>query len=117
MKKLLIYVLLGFCAYKAWQDFGPKDKLPPLYNESYVAVYGRDSCGHTQGLLKKLRQEGIEPYYFVVDDPEVASNLHQRMETQGISSKRYNLPVVDVNANLIIRPSPSQVQQNYYVNK
>ncbi|MDO6621189.1 hypothetical protein [Shewanella sp. 6_MG-2023] len=43
MKQGLLLLLIGFCLYKAWQDFGPKPALPPLYNEPYVAVYGRDA--------------------------------------------------------------------------
>ena len=61
MKQGLLLVLIGFCLYKAWQDFGPKPTLPLLYSEPYVAVYGRDSCGHTQKLLRELKQQGIEP--------------------------------------------------------
>ncbi|MCE9686257.1 glutaredoxin [Shewanella sp. AS16] len=104
MKNLMLILLLGFCVYQGWQDFGPRPALVPLYDAPYVAVYGRDSCGHTQRLLRELRREGLAPHYFNVDDAEVADSLHERMESQGMSTKRYDLPVVDVNAKFSIRP-------------
>jgi hypothetical protein len=104
LKQLFLILLLGFCVYKGWQDFGPKPALAPLYDAPYVAVYGRDSCGHTQRLLRELRREGLAAHYFNVDDAEVAGRLHARMESQGISTQRYDLPVVDVNAKFSIRP-------------
>lgn len=104
MKQLFLILLLGFCVYKGWQDFGPKPALAPLYDAPYVAVYGRDSCGHTQRLLRELRREGLVAHYFNVDDAEVAGRLHARMESQGISTQRYDFPVVDVNAKFSIRP-------------
>ncbi|MDO6621191.1 glutaredoxin domain-containing protein, partial [Shewanella sp. 6_MG-2023] len=110
MKKLMLFTLLSLCLYKAWQDFGPKPSLPPLYSEPYVAVYGRDSCGHTQKLLRELRQQGMEPHYLNVDDMNIADSLHARMEMQNIATQRYNLPVVDVNASLTIRPTLASVQ-------
>ncbi|MDO6621209.1 glutaredoxin domain-containing protein [Shewanella sp. 6_MG-2023] len=113
MKQGLLLLLIGFCLYKAWQDFGPKPILPPLYNEPYVAVYGRDSCGHTQRLLRGLRQQGIEPHYLNVDDKNIADRLHARMEMQNIATQRYNLPVVDVNASLAIRPTLASVQDSF----
>ncbi|MBQ4889786.1 hypothetical protein J8L86_08005 [Shewanella sp. MMG014] len=113
MKKIMLFALLSLCIYKARQDFGPKPILPPLYNEPYVAVYGRDSCGHTQRLLKGLKQQGIEPHYLNVDDMNIANSLHARMELQKIPTQRYDLPVVDVNASLEIRPTLASVQEQF----
>jgi len=111
MKKLFVLVLFGFCLVKGWQDFGPKSKLEPLFSGSYVAVYGRDSCGFTKRMVKNLQQSQVNYRYFNVDDKVVANQLHSRMEQAGISTKRYNLPVVDVNGDLSVRPQYSQVKK------
>ena len=111
MKNILVLIFIGFCLVKAWQDFGPNTKVEPLFTEPYVAVYGRDSCGFTKRMVKNLQQSQVNYRYFNVDDNLVAEQLHQRMQQAGISTKRYNLPVVDVNGDLSVRPKFSQVQQ------
>ena len=111
MKKLLLLVFIGFCLAKGWQDFGPTSKVEPLFAQSYVAVYGRDSCGYTKSMVKNLQQSQVSYRYFNVDDKVVADQLHSRMRQAGISTKRYNLPVVDVNGDLSVRPKFGQVQQ------
>jgi hypothetical protein len=62
-------------------------------------------------MVKDLQQSQVNYRYFNVDDNLVAEQLHQRMQQAGISTKRYNLPVVDVNGDLSVRPKFSQVQQ------
>ncbi|MCP4986706.1 MAG: hypothetical protein GY928_11815 [Colwellia sp.] len=59
MKNILILIFFGFCLFKGWQDFGPTAAVEPLFNESYVAVYGRDSCGFTKRMVKKLQQSRV----------------------------------------------------------
>jgi len=111
MKKLLLLVFIGFCFVKAWQDFGPKSKVEPLFTKSYIAIYGRDSCANTQRMVKKLQQAHIDYHYFNVNDKVVADQLHSRMRQAGIPTKRYILPVVDVNGDLSVKPKFSQVRQ------
>ena len=88
-------------------------QLEPLFAEPYVAVYGRSSCGWTQSLLKKLADTNTNVHYFVVDERPVADSLHSRMEEAGIDTRRYNLPVVDINGELSIRPKLNAVLSNY----
>ncbi|MCW8865527.1 MAG: glutaredoxin [Colwellia sp.] len=113
MKNILLFAFLGFCLVKAWQDFGPVSKVEPLFTESYVAVYGRDSCGFTMRMVKKLQQSQVNYRYFNVDDKIIADQLHSRMEQAGIPTKRYKLPVVDVNGDLSVRPKFSQVMKQW----
>jgi len=109
MRNLLVFI--GFCLVKGWQDFGPTSKVEPLLNESYVAVYGRDSCSFTKRMVKNLQQSQVNYRYFNVDDKIIADQLHSRMKQAGIPTKRYNLPVVDVNGDLSVRPKFSHVRQ------
>ena len=108
MKQILFIALLGFAAVKFWPSIvGPG--VQPLHGAPYVAVYGRNNCGVTQAMLKTLRQQGIQYEYHLVDEPQVADLLHSRMESSGLSTRRYNLPVVDVSGTISVRPSPEQV--------
>lgn len=104
MKNILILIIACVLGYFAWQDFFQNKQLDALYEEPYVIVYGRDSCGWTHKYLKDLKEEGVEPIYEIVDNREIADELHSRMRTAGLDTSRYNLPVIDVNAQLFIRP-------------
>jgi len=78
--------------------------LPPLYDTPYLVVYGRDSCSLTQNTLRQLRNAGIVHHYEIVDDPQVAGLLHARMRQSGIDTRRYMLPVVDLNSKITVQP-------------
>lgn len=114
MKKLLLIIVLGVGLFQIWDKYGRS--VQPLYAEPYVAVYGRDSCGFTKKMLSDLKSSGVNYRYFIVDDQSVANELHARMEASGISIRRYNLPVVDVNGHLAVRPSYQDVISRYSIN-
>jgi glutaredoxin len=114
MKKIFLLVIVGLAGYQIWGQYSYLLSKPePLYDQAYVVVYGRDSCGFTQQTLKQLKRSGIPFEYENVDDQTVADLLHDRMEKSGISTRRYNLPVVDVNNHLSIRPDSREVVQEY----
>lgn len=113
MKNLIIIALLAFGGYSWWQDHQANKPLTPQFNTPYVAVYGRNSCGITQKMLSDLRSAGITPRYYIVDDRKTADTLHQRMEASGISTRRYNLPVVETNGHLSVRPTLASVLNQY----
>ncbi len=114
MKNILWTIFLIFCLFKGWQDVGLTAGVTPLFDEPYVAIYGRNSCGFTKRMINNLKQENINYRYFIVDEKTVANSLHQRMEQAGISTRRYNLPVVDVNASISVRPDFQRVAELYY---
>jgi hypothetical protein len=114
LKNLIILLVLAGVGYKGWTQYSLMANKPdPLYNEPYVVVYGRDSCGFTQQTLKELKQAGIPFEYESVDDRLVADLLHGRMRNSGIDTRRYNLPVVDVSNNIVIRPGTSSIIETY----
>jgi glutaredoxin len=114
MKKLLIILILVIGGYQAWNTLKHKSSfVEPLYDESYVVVYGRNSCGYTHKMIKDLERAGIPYEYEIVDEKEVSDVLHKRMNDSSIDTRRYYLPVVDVNGHLTVRPKSSEVIQNY----
>ncbi|MCG8394853.1 MAG: hypothetical protein MI745_17395 [Pseudomonadales bacterium] len=113
MKNLIIIVIVVIAGYKAWEQLSPGKSVSPLESRSYIAVYGRDNCGWTQRALKELARSGVNYKYYVVDHSPVAEQLHARMEQSGISTRRYNLPVIDVNGELMVRPELGVVMEKY----
>ena len=109
MKNLLIAVLViagSYTAFHSWRvGSGPK----PLYAEPYVVVYGRDTCGYTQAMLRALKADNVPVEYQSVDDQGVSAVLHERMRSAGLSTRRYNLPVVEVSGKLTVRPESREV--------
>lgn len=114
MKNILILLILVGAGYQGWNKFSPSFTKPaPLYDEPYIVVYGRNSCGHTQQTIKDLKKSGIPFEYRIVDEKPIADQLHSRMEDSGIDTRRYNLPVVDVNNSFSIRPKPTSIIDAY----
>jgi hypothetical protein len=113
IKRLVLLAIVAAGAYQAWQHVASRSAAERLYDVPYVAVYGRDSCGWTQRMRGHLRAQGVDHHYFSVDDRALADGLHRRMERSGLHTGRYNLPVVDVNGSLSIRPDPGWVVSEY----
>lgn len=116
MKKLAFIALCAYLAFNLWDKFGPGSELEPLQSEPYIAVYGRTSCGYTTRTLQALQSRDVNVRFYSVDDRTTADLLHARMEQSGISTRRYNLPVVDVNGQLSVRPAPADVLAQYHRN-
>ena len=111
MKKFLMLAAVIFGSIQLLEKVGSQNV--PLYDEPYVAVYGRNSCGFTKNMLSKLKASGVNFHYFIVDDQNTANDLHSRMEAAGISTRRYNLPVVDTNGAIQVRPEFQDVLAMY----
>lgn len=112
LKHYLFVIIICFAVYEGW-NYLNKDRVEPLYSTPYVAVYGRNSCGWTKKMIKDLKSAGISYKYHIVDEREVADLLHARMKQSGISTRRYNLPVVDVNGALSVRPESEDIILQY----
>ncbi len=109
MVKFLFWVVLGYGVYLAVNYYQSRQ----LPEGAYIAVYGRDRCSITQNTLRSLRERNVPHHYFIVDEQDTADRLHGLMKTQGLSTRRYLLPVVDTNGELAIRPDTADVIANY----
>ena len=54
MKNIVIFTLAGVGIFRAWEQFGVSKGLEPLSEDPYVAVYGKDTCGWAQKMVKDL---------------------------------------------------------------
>lgn len=113
MKNILLIAFLAFAGYQGWGMYQANAPIEPLSDESYVIVYGRDTCGWTRQALEKLAQSDVNYKYYKVDDQKVADHLHSRMRDANIPTGRYNLPVVDVNGTISVRPDMDDVLVSY----
>ncbi len=113
--KLLLLIAVIAAAFYRWGELpsflrmGPE----PLRDSPYVMVYGRDASGSTRQMLADLGRAGIPYTYKIVDDPAVKQELHPRMKAAGLNSRKYGLPVVDVNGKMMMRPKSEVVAQKY----
>lgn len=112
MNKLILIAALAVGMYQLLQWYQSSRPMPEM-SAPYVVVYGRDSCGYTSKLRRYLTERGVPFHYRVVDEKPVADDLHARMNRAGISTRRYNLPVVDVSGVLSIRPEPVSVVRDF----
>lgn len=108
MKQIIFLVLIVAAGYKGWEYF-QTPSIEPLYEQPYLVVYGRDSCGFTSKMRKELSQAGVKFKYMSVDDKAVADSIHLRMDASGIDIGYYLLPVVDLNNSISVRPDSGQL--------
>jgi glutaredoxin len=78
-----------------------------------IAVYGRDACSITRRMMSVLDRAGVSYTYEIIDNKAVAAALEKRMRASGIETKSYNLPVVDVDGRIFLRPDPVEVVNMY----
>lgn len=114
MKKAVFVTLLVLVAYMAWQKIGRRlSELPPLYDKPYIVVYGRTACGWTQEFLRDLSSNGIYYIYKSINETDVKEEILPRMRQAGLDTSRFDLPVVDVNAQILIHPDLNTVLEEY----
>jgi hypothetical protein len=78
-----------------------------------ITIYGRDTCGITRRMMSILSREGVPYTYEIIDNKAIARALEKRMRASGIDTKYYNLPVVDVDRRIFVRPDPAEVVNMY----
>ena len=64
-------------------------------------------------MKKDLDTVGVDYSYFIVDNQNIADDLHSKMNASGISTQEYNLPVVDVSGDILVRPRYEDVMEGF----
>jgi len=123
IRDIFIVLVIGVIGYQVWdkkvienndlKDEKTSSLIEPLYEKPYVVVYGRNTCGYTNQMRNVLDQNNIPYEYVIIDDREVADEIHTRMTKGGLDIGYYLLPVVDVNARIYIRPQPETILEKY----
>lgn len=108
MKNILFLIIIAAIGYKGW-GYLQAESVKPLYDQPYLVVYGRDSCGYTMRTVKVLSEAGVKFQYFKIDDQAVANSLNSRMAAMGIDTRHYYLPVIDLNNSIMIRPDNKDI--------
>ena len=110
MKFLLILgIAIGIYYYTNPHQTTPINQEHQQLTSEGITVYGRNTCSITRQVMSYMDDNNIDYYYENIDDAEVANTLHIKMKSQGYSTQRYNLPVVDFNGKLSIRPSRNTI--------
>lgn len=59
--------------------------------------------------MRKLKAAGVSFEFQNVDDQQLADQLHARMDSSGIDTRRYLLPEVDLNNHFETRPDNAEL--------
>ena len=113
MKNIMILVLVLAGGYVAWQNYVKDTGLEPLYDESYVVVYGVERCP----VCKKLRHQldGTDLEYEWVD----LDLTENGWEDFGIRADKAGLPrggrvpFVEINGEMFHRPDFDTIIEIY----
>jgi len=112
VKKIIIIVIVLGAGFWIWKSLAPRP-VQPLYNHSYIIVYGRDACGLTQRFLSELNRAGIGCIYKSIDEPKARAEIIPRMKIANLNTSSFRLPVVDVNAHILTNPDVATVLKYY----
>lgn len=114
MKNLALVILAATAVYTLW-NMNSTAQISGIDTPAgqYVFVYGRDSCGYTRSIRRQLESAGVHYRYKAIDNRQVADALHHKMRSAGVDTRRYNLPVVEVNTYILVRPDIGEVIDLY----
>jgi hypothetical protein len=110
------FLLVGALAMGGYALLGRSREpvaLNPVYQLPYVVLYGRETCGICQGVRRSLDAHKIPYVWRIIDDPAVQAQLYPRMEQAGLNTSHFVLPVVDVNAQMMVSPTPERIIAKY----
>ncbi len=112
--RLLLAVAMAAAAHSAWGSYHQKMfPLEPLYPKPYIVVYGRDTCGNCQALKADLDARKIPYVWKHIDDASIGSEIYPRMKQADIDTQSFTLPVVDVNAEILVHPESDDVAAKF----
>jgi hypothetical protein len=116
MKKLLVLLIVIVAGYFGYQHFMSPGtpRLEALYEMPYVVVYGQTHCGWTQKCLKELKKEGIDVIFENIDQQEVQQELFPRIDRAGYPRNGIVIPVIDVNAHILVGYDREKVLELYH---
>lgn len=114
MNRILLAAVVAFAGYSAWSDYRHLlFPMKPLYAKPYIVLYGRESCGNCQALRRDLDGGGVPYHWKIIDEDPGRSEAFARMQAAGLGIGSFTLPVVDVNAEMLIHPETSVVLAKY----
>lgn len=120
LNTVLFAALIGAGAYGIWtsshKNLGQSAtaaRLSPLYQKPYIVVYGRESCGNCQALRRDLDGRSIPYVWKIIDIEPGRGEVFARMKEAGLDARSFMLPVVDVNAEILVHPASPSVISKY----
>jgi glutaredoxin len=95
----------------AAKDASPTNQEKPASGDGKLVVYGRMGCSVTKRYVSELQQAGI-PYTFCdIDTPAGGNEFNQKLSQAGFSGS-IDLPVINDNGKISIRPKLTELLKN-----
>ena len=114
LNKFMLALFLAAAGYGAWGKYHQKlFPLQPLYQKPYIVVYGRESCGNCRALRLGLEEGGVPYVWKLIDKDPARAEAFSRMKQAELDIKNFQLPVVDVNAEILVHPEYPVVIAKY----
>lgn len=110
LNKVLLAIMLGVGGYSAWGQYHQRlFPLSPLYQKPYIVLYGRETCGNCAAMRKDLESRSIPYVWKIIDSEPGRAEVFSRMKQAKLETGNFMLPVVDVNAEMLVHPDPATV--------
>lgn len=112
--KFLLALALSAGGYSLWGTYHQKlFPLQPVYQKPYIIVYGREECGYCQAMRADLDARKIPYVWKHIDDGPIQAEIYPRMKQADLDTSHFLLPIVDVNAEIMVHPEPPDVAVKY----
>jgi glutaredoxin len=105
-------VLIAFTTKDSGKD-SVSDLSEMRSHRPYIHVFGRNSCEYTRRLLTQLNDAGVPYQYFTIDHRPVNDYVNELLTSAGHTSNYFDIPVVDVNHEINIRPNADNLVRKF----
>jgi glutaredoxin len=114
LKKIFItFLVIGLGLAAAYLLPRKASSGPFLSNDPYIIIYGRTNCSICQDYQQRLDNQDIAYTFKDIGDTNVQDELYPKMKKAGLNSGYFQIPVIDVNGKVSIRPELRDVINGY----
>lgn len=110
MKKFLLLMLLGFAAFKLYNQHGAEKSIG---RHDQVIMYALTTCGFCKEKARLLQEQGIAYVQYDIDvDSARRDELNAKLAQAGFPPRGYGTPIFDVHGVMLPNnPELAEIQK------